>query len=58
MTDLVLLVLFVLVFIIIIFYTSTYFLALSMYRRIQPGNKITLVLEKYQFHEIDTGYEI
>lgn len=53
MTDLILLVLLVVVVIIIVFYTSTYFLVLGMYRRIQPGDKIKLVLEKYQFYEIE-----
>lgn len=46
-------VLLVVVFIIIIFYTASYFFVLSMYRKIQPGDKITLVLEKYNFYEIE-----
>lgn len=53
MTDLTLLVLLVVVFTVIIFYTASYFFVLRMYRRIQPGDKIRLVLEKYQFYEIE-----
>lgn len=53
MMDLILLVLLVTVVIIIVFYTTSYFLVLSMYRRIQPGDRVTLVLEKYQFYEIE-----
>lgn len=53
MTNLVLSILLLIVFIIIIFYTASYVLVLSMYRRIQPGDKIKLVLEKYQFYEIE-----
>lgn len=53
MTDLVLYVLLLVVFIIIIFYTASYIFILNMYRRIQPGDKIKLVLEKYQFYEIE-----
>lgn len=53
MTNLVLYVLLIVVFIIIIFYTSSYVFALNMYRRIKPGDKIKLVLEKYQFYEIE-----
>lgn len=51
--TLVLSILLLLVFIIIIFYTTSYIFVLNMYRRIQPGDKITLVLEKYQFYEIE-----
>lgn len=53
MNDLILPVLLVVVFIIIIFYTTSYVFTLRMYRRIQPGDKIKLVLEKYQFYEIE-----
>ena len=53
MIDLILLVLLVVVVILIIFYTTSYFLVLGMYRRIQPGDKVILLLEKYQFYEIE-----
>lgn len=53
MINLVLYVLLLVVFIIIIFYTVSYVFTLNMYRRIQPGDKIKLVLEKYQFYEIE-----
>ena len=53
MYDLVLSVLLLVVFIIIIFYTTSYIFVLRMYRRIKPGDKIKLVLEKYQFYEIE-----
>ena len=45
MIDLVLLVLLVVVVILIVFYTTSYFFVLGMYRRIQPGDKVTLLLE-------------
>ena len=51
--TLVLSILLLVVFIIIIFYTASYVFVLNMYRRIKPGDKITLVLEKYQFYEIE-----
>ena len=53
MSDLVLSVLLLVVFIIIIFYTTSYIFVLRMYRSIKPGDKIKLVLEKYQFYEIE-----
>lgn len=53
MPDLVLSVLLLVVFIIVIFYTTSYFFVLGMYRRIQPGDRVTLILEKYQFYEIE-----
>ena len=53
MTDLVLSVLLLVVFIIIVFYTTSYIFVLRMYRSIKPGDKIKLVLEKYQFYEIE-----
>lgn len=53
MTDIVLLVLLLVVFVIIIFYTTSYIFVLRMYRRIKPGDRVTLVLEKYQFYEIE-----
>ena len=53
MIDLVLLVLLVVVVILIVFYTTSYIFVLGMYRRIQPGDKVTLLLEKYQFFEIE-----
>ena len=46
MTDLVLSVLLLVVFIIIVFYTTSYIFVLRMYRRIKPG-------DKYQFYEIE-----
>ena len=53
MIDLILLVLLVVVVILIVFYTTSYIFVLRMYRRIKPGDKIKLVLEKYQFYEIE-----
>lgn len=53
MTNLGLYVLLLIVFIIIIFYTISYVFVLNTYRRIKPGDKIKLVLEKYQFYEIE-----